>query len=108
MGGKSAKAQHAQAVAEWRMANLGEMEANLETWRSIRDNQENASKDRIEAAKNIQKALGGMSAERAGVLGAGQTSGSTGVTTPQAPDENPFPISDEEKARLDSLLAPVK
>ena len=112
MGGKSAKAQHAQAVADWRMANLGEMEANLEAWRSIRDNAENNSKDRIEAAKSIQRALGGMSAERAGVLGAGPQAG-TGCGTSSAgaqsaPEANPFEITDEEKSRLDTFLSPSK
>jgi hypothetical protein len=94
------------------MANLEQMEANLETWRSIRDDTKNNPKDRIEAAKNIQKALGGMSAERAGVLGAGPQSGtgcgasSAGAQSP--PEANPFDITDEEKARLDTFLVPSK
>jgi len=112
MGGKSAKAQHAQAVAEWRMANIEEMDKNLKVWVSIRDNAENSPKDRTEAGKCIQKALAGMSAERAGVLGAGPQAG-TGCGTSSAgaqsaPEANPFEITDEEKARLDDIMVPSK
>jgi hypothetical protein len=97
MPGKSPKAAFANQLAEWRREKFEEMEANLRVWKEIRDNPEESAKDRGEAAKNIAKALGGLSADR----------------TPAPPPRNPnapegkeggFALSPEKLAALDSYL----
>jgi hypothetical protein len=93
---KSARAAFANQLAEWRRERFDEMEANLRVWKEIRDDQKQSAKDRGEAAKNISKALGGLSADRTAIP--------TGNTNPSSPKEEAFELSPEKRADIDALL----
>lgn len=46
-----------ESLREWREKNFHEMDENIRVWKLIRDDDTATNKDRIEAAKNISKAL---------------------------------------------------
>jgi len=94
MAGKEEKAE----LAEWRRANREQRDANLRTWIEIRDDTENSSKDRVEAAKNIARAIGQLATER--------MPAPPPTRNPNAPEgkEEGFALSPEKMAALDSYL----
>ncbi len=52
-------------LREFREKHFQELDENIRVWKSIRDNEESSGKDRSEAAKNIARALGSLTPERA-------------------------------------------
>ena len=57
-------------ISEWRASHLDELDRNLSTWRSIRDDHEASDKDRIEAAKSIARQMGALSPDSKGTAAA--------------------------------------
>ena len=91
------KAEKAE-LAEWRRANREQRDANLRTWVEIRDDQENSAKDRVEAAKNIARAIGQLATEKMPIP--------PPARNPDASEEKTgLLVSEEEMARIDALLA---
>lgn len=91
------KAEKAE-LAEWRKANREQRDDNLRTWMEIRDDKENSAKDRVEAAKNIARAIGQLATER---MPAPPPTKHTGPSE----KEGGIVVTSEEMARLDSFLA---
>lgn len=52
-------------IREFREKHFQELDENIRVWKSIRDNKESSDKDRSESAKNIARALGSLTPERA-------------------------------------------
>jgi hypothetical protein len=50
-------------VSAWRAKHLEELDKNLDTWASIRDDPEASDKDRIMAAQSISRQMGAMTAD---------------------------------------------
>lgn len=86
------------SLKEWREKHFAELEKDLEAWKEIRDNEatkiicpnckhelliKHDPKHRIEAAKNIHKALGGMTPERGSKSSSVSSASDTLKTTPE-------------------------
>ncbi len=52
-------------IREFRERHFQELDENIRVWKSIRDNEDSTDKDRGEAAKNIARALGSLTPDRA-------------------------------------------
>lgn len=90
------KAEKAE-LAEWRKANREQRDANLKTWIEIRDDKDNSAKDRVEAAKNIARAIGQLAVEH--------MPAPLPPRNPKAAEkEKGFEVSPEKMAKLDSIL----
>ena len=86
-----------ESLREWRELHFGEMDTNLSVWKSIRDNSEAKDKDRIEAAKNIARALACIQPDAAPEK--------KPITTKQVADAAPtFQTSKEEEERIRILI----
>lgn len=79
-------------ISEWRAGHLEELDRNLSTWKSIRDDSDASDKDRIEAAKSIARQMGALSPDSKGTAAASARS--------DAPKLKP-----EHAAELESILA---
>jgi hypothetical protein len=90
------KAEKAE-LAEWRRANREQRDQNLKTWIEIRDDKENSSKDRVEAAKNIARAIGQLATEKMPVPPPAKPSDA-------AEKEKGLEVSPESMAALDEFL----
>lgn len=66
MAKKTAQAAYQELLRDFRQKYIPELDKNIEVWKKIRDGEiEGATaRDRNEAAKNIQRALGAMTTEK--------------------------------------------
>ena len=52
-------------LQSFREKHFRELDENIRVWKSIRDNEDSTDRDRGEAAKNIARALGSLTPDRA-------------------------------------------
>ena len=76
-------------LREFREKHFKELDENIRVWKSIRDDEEATDKDKSEAAKNIQRSLGGLSPDKA-----------TSKPTSHAKEE----VTPEEDAAIKKIL----
>jgi hypothetical protein len=64
-GEKTPRKSKRDIVSEWREKNLEELDRNLSTWKSIRDDPDASDRDRIEAGKAIARQMGALAPDAA-------------------------------------------
>ena len=64
MTAKNPKTRLAEDLAIWRKKHFAELEKNLTTAISVRDNTDATDRDRNEAIKTISRLLGGLQSDR--------------------------------------------
>jgi len=97
MGKASEKQQYQADLLDWRRKHFAELENNMKILTALRDKENVAPKERIEAAKAIARHLSGLQSDRP----ASKFAGGTSDTGP----EKTFTLPEEEKKALDALIA---